>query len=181
MNSNPRRIFSVLTLLLIVALALPSAFRAADKRGITETDLFKFAWIADAQISPDGSRLAFSALTKSGWEILLYSFDLNRMVSFPRFGGVNLSPSWSPDGKLAFSSSRNGYPNIFVVDPSGGNLRRLTSDQGPDVSPTWNRHRREQCATYRLFETRWHAAPRNLPESIGRDLEQRNSGIAKSS
>ena len=33
------------------------------------------------RISPDGSRLAFSSATKSGWEILMYSFDLNRLVS----------------------------------------------------------------------------------------------------
>ena len=37
------------------------------------------------RISPDGSRLAFSSLTKSGWEILMYSIDLNRLVSFPAF------------------------------------------------------------------------------------------------
>src|SRR5580704_3124340 len=39
------------------------------------------------RISPDGSRLAFSSLTKSGWDILMYSMDLNRLLSFPRFGG----------------------------------------------------------------------------------------------
>ncbi len=102
------------------------------------------------RISPDGSRLAFSSVTKSGrsmtWEIMMYSFDLNRMVSFPRFGGVNLSPSWSPDGKIAFSSSGNGYPNIMVSDASGGNSRRLTDGKGPDVSPTWNRKTGAQIA-----------------------------------
>src|SRR5262249_5971530 len=40
------------------------------------------------RISPDGSRLAFSSLTKSGWEILMYSLDLGRMVSFPKYGGT---------------------------------------------------------------------------------------------
>jgi len=98
------------------------------------------------RVSPDGSRLAFSSVSKT-WDILMYSFDLNRMVSFPRFGGMNLSPSWSPDGsKLAMSSSRNGYPNIFVLDASGGNMKRLTSGQGPDVSPTWNRKTGAQIA-----------------------------------
>src|SRR5205814_5337505 len=61
------------------------------------------------RISPDGSRLSFSSLTKAGWEILMYSLDLDRVVTFPKFGGTNLSPAWSADGtKLAFSSSRSG-------------------------------------------------------------------------
>jgi TolB protein len=99
------------------------------------------------RISPDGSRLAFSSLSKTAWDILMFSFDLNRVVSFPRFGGMNLSPSWSPDGsKLALSSSRGGYPNIFVVDASGGNSKRITTGQGPDVSPTWNRKTGAQIA-----------------------------------
>ena len=91
-------------------------------------------------ISPDGSRLAFSSFTGAGWEIKMYSFDLNRLVSFPRLGGTNLSPAWSPDGaKLAFSSSRSGKPEIHVVDQSGGNLHRITNSGTTNVSPVWNR------------------------------------------
>jgi TolB protein len=99
------------------------------------------------RISPDGSRLAFSGLQKNGWEIMMYSFDLNRPVSFPAFSGTNLSPSWSPDGtRLAISSSRGGDPNIYLVDASGANPRRLTNGKGPDVSPTWNRKTAAQLA-----------------------------------
>jgi TolB protein len=91
------------------------------------------------RVSPDGSRVAFSSLTKSGWDILMYSIDLNRLVAFPRYGGTNLSPAWSPDGaRLAFSSSRSGDPEIYVADASGANLKRLTSFKLPDVSPVWN-------------------------------------------
>src|SRR5579862_629384 len=99
------------------------------------------------RVSPDGSRIAFSSMTKSGWEILMYSLDLNRLVSFPRFGGTNLSPAWSPDGtRIAFSSSRSGDPEIYTVDSSGANLKRITSFKGPDVSPTWNRKTNTQIA-----------------------------------
>jgi TolB protein len=91
------------------------------------------------RVSPDNSRVAFSALTKSGWDIMMYSLDLNRMVSFPHFGGTNLSPAWSPDGlHLAFSSSRGGDPEIYMADASGGDLKRITNSRGPDVSPVWN-------------------------------------------
>jgi len=91
-------------------------------------------------VSPDGSRLAFSSFTGAAWEIRMFSFDLNRVVSFPRLGGTNLSPAWSPDGsKLAFSSSRSGKPEIHVVDQSGGNLHRITNSGTANVSPVWNR------------------------------------------
>jgi TolB protein len=109
------------------------------------------------RISPDGSRLAFSSLTKSGWEIQIYSMDLNRLLSFPRFGGTNLSPAWSPDGtKLAFSSSRSGDPEIYTVDQSGGNLKRLTVSRMPDVSPVWNRKTGAQIA--------WVSGRTDLPQ-----------------
>jgi TolB protein len=99
------------------------------------------------RVSPDGSRVAFSSLTKTGWEIMMYSLELSRMVTFPRFGGTNLSPSWSPDGtRLAFSGSRTGASEIYTADASGGNLKRLTSGRGPDVSPTWNRKTGSQIA-----------------------------------
>ena len=99
------------------------------------------------RVSPDGSRLAFSSLTKSGWDILMYSMELNRLVGFPRFGGTNLAPAWSPDGaKLALSSSRGGSSQIYECDASGGNLHRITSGKGPDVSPVWNRKTGAQVA-----------------------------------
>ncbi|HYL16475.1 MAG TPA: Tol-Pal system beta propeller repeat protein TolB [Terriglobales bacterium] len=99
------------------------------------------------RISPDNSRVAFSALTKNGWDIMMYSLDLNRLVSFPHFGGTNLSPAWTPDGlHLAFSSSRTGDPEIYMVDASGGDLRRLTNSHGPDVSPVWNHKTGAQIA-----------------------------------
>lgn len=121
-------------------------------------------------VSPDGSRLAFSSFTGSGWEIRMFSFDLNRLVSFPRFAGTNLSPAWSPDGvKLAFSSSRSGDPEIYVIDQSGGNLHRITTSKGPDVSPVWNRKTGSQIA--------WVSGRTGLPQiyvmgSDGTNIQQ---------
>jgi len=121
---------------------------AMDYDGSNQRQITHLGSIAlSPRISPDGSRLAFSALTKTGWEIMMYSLDLNRLVSFPHMGGTNLSPSWSGDGlKLAFSSSRAGAPEIYIADASGGNLRRMTDAQGPDVSPAWNRKTNAQIA-----------------------------------
>jgi hypothetical protein len=38
---------------------------------IADTDLFKFTWIADPQISPDGSTVAFVLTVVLNWEAAL--------------------------------------------------------------------------------------------------------------
>jgi TolB protein len=118
-------------------------YDGANQRQITHLGSISLS----PRISPDGSRLAFSSMTKSGWDILMYSMELNRLLTFPKFGGTNLSPAWSADGtKLAFSSSRSGDSEIYVADQSGSNLKRITSFKGPDVSPVWNRKTGAQIA-----------------------------------
>jgi TolB protein len=88
----------------------------------------------------------------------MWSFDLNRLVAFPRFGGTNLSPAWSSDGsKIAISSSRNGDPEIYTVDAStGADIKRITAYKGPDVSPVWNPKTNAQIA--------WVSGRSGLPE-----------------
>jgi len=98
-------------------------------------------------VSPDGSRIAYAGVTKDGWQIQMWSLDLDRNVSFPRFNGTNQSPAWSSDGKsLAFASSWSGHSDLYSIDSSGGVPRRLTNDKGPDVSPTWNPKTNAQIA-----------------------------------
>ncbi|HXJ89832.1 MAG TPA: translocation protein TolB [Candidatus Binatia bacterium] len=117
---------------------------AMDYDGSNQRQISHLGSIAlSPRISPDGSRLAFSALTKSGWEIMMYSLELNRLVTFPHLGGTNLSPAWSGDGtKLAFSTRSE----IVVADASGGNMQHLTTGKGPDVSPVWNRKTNSEIA-----------------------------------
>jgi TolB protein len=93
------------------------------------------------RISPDNSLLAYSSLGKEGWAVRMYSFDLNRNVTFSTgaVGGSNLTPAWSSDGaRVAFSSSRSGDSEIWVANQNGANAHQVTSLKGPDVSPTWN-------------------------------------------
>ena len=98
-------------------------------------------------VSPDGSRVAFSGVTKEGWQIQMYSLELGRLVTFQHFSGDNYSPAWSSDGQnLAFSSSRNGNNEIYTVGAAGGTARRLTESKGPDVSPAWNPKTNAQIA-----------------------------------
>jgi TolB protein len=122
------------------------------------------------RISPDGSRLAFASLDRSGWAVRMYSLELGRMVSFPAGGGggTNQSPAWSSDGsKIAFSSSRSGDPEIWVADANGGNLHKLTAFRGPDVSPTWNPRTNTQLS--------WVSGRTGLPQIYIMDQDGANN------
>ncbi|SEB38275.1 PD40 domain-containing protein [Terriglobus roseus] len=115
------------------------------------------------RVSPDNSRLAFSSLGKYGFQIRVFSLLLNRMVTFPDSGGTNLSPAWSANGQLAYSSSRPGDPEIYVSDGSGNNARRITNSRGPDVSPTWNPKTGSQIA--------WISGRTGLPQVYIMDVD----------
>lgn len=53
--------------------------------------------------------------------------------------GIDLSPSFSPDGRqVAFVSNRQGNPQIYVMPIQGGAARRLTFSGSYNVSPAWS-------------------------------------------
>src|SRR6185503_5796183 len=103
-------------LLIVVSLAAPAL---AQKRSITEKDLFNFIWIGDPQLSPDGSRVAFVRVSvnekKEGYETALWVVSTaggeepHRLTN----GTRDASPRWSPDGKfIAFvrTTEKEGKP-----------------------------------------------------------------------
>lgn len=49
------------------------------------------------------------------------------------------SPAWSPDGsQLAFTSTRTGTPQVFVVPAAGGTAAQVSHEAGGAFSPVWS-------------------------------------------
>src|SRR5437870_2008480 len=130
MKTGFRRFSSLLVVALIISLVIPTRSLGADKRMITETDLFKFVWIADPQISPEASRVVFVRVwvnqkadryDSALWIVSTNGGAARQLTAGPRDGG----PRWSPDGKtLAFirSAEKNGKqhpPQVNLLSLNG--------------------------------------------------------------
>jgi len=48
------------------------------------------------------------------------------------------TPTSAGNGQIAFESSRNGNPDIYVMDADGSNTTRLTNNPASDVNPAWS-------------------------------------------
>ena len=139
---------SVALLSSIVVLAV--APHAQTRRSITEKDLFRFAWIADPGISPDGSTVAFVRVTvnekENRYESSIGAVPVDGSSAPRRLtsGIRDTGPRWSPDGKrLAFvrSIDKDGKaqpPQIYVLPIDGGEARPLTDNPRGASNPTWS-------------------------------------------
>lgn len=91
-----------------------------------------------------GNRLAY---VETHYDVNLWEGDLNgsARVKGPwrrltPANGRKVSAQYSPDGKrIAFSSSRTGGQEIWVMEPDGGNASPITSlNAGVPGSPHWS-------------------------------------------
>jgi len=136
--------------LLAITLCCAAAIAAlaqAQKRSITEKDIFQFNWIGDPQISPDGSRVAFVRVTvdekKTGYDTAIWSVSTqgNEQPRRMTDGKHDSSPRWSADGKwlvfvrtpesagaaaaaggasAAGAPGRGQSPQLYLLPVSGG-------------------------------------------------------------
>src|SRR3954464_13837179 len=115
---------------LILALTAGNCF--AQKRNVTEKDLWDVVWIGDPQVSPDGSRVAFVRVTvnekKEGYNTSLWMVSTSGTEAPHRLttGEHDSAPRWSPDEKsLAFtrSTEKDGKPEppqLCMLSMAGG-------------------------------------------------------------
>src|ERR1051325_6543244 len=135
--------------LLLIVVVLLGAPALAQKRSITEKDLFNFVWIGDPQISPDGSRVAFVRVTvnekKDGyntaiWTVATASGETRQLTNGPR----DTTPRWSPDGQyLVFVrapevSGRTEPAQLFMLAMSGGEPFQFTTLPRGAGNPQWS-------------------------------------------
>ncbi len=97
--------------------------------------------------SPDSRHFAFSEVAGRGYQLFLYNLTsrVKRQLTWSVRGrrpgnfGINVSPTFSPDGKkLAFTSSRSGQPHVYVMNLDGTGLKRITYKGQYNTEPEWS-------------------------------------------
>src|SRR6266699_4243068 len=137
----------VICLLLGLLAGAGTAF--AEKRNITEKDLFDFVWIGDPQVSPDGSRVAFVRVTvndkKEGYNTSIWTVPLEVGEEPHRLtkGDHDSVPRWSPDGKFLLflrATEKNGKPEsaqLALLPIAGGDSFVFTDLPKGAANPSW--------------------------------------------
>ncbi|HZU75481.1 MAG TPA: S9 family peptidase, partial [Dehalococcoidia bacterium] len=127
--------------------------------GMEPGDLFRLRWLSDAQVAPDGTRVAFVVTTleeeKDRYRAAIWLVPCDGSAPARQFTageGRDTAPRWSPDGRsLAFLSDRDGEKaQIHVIAVDGGEARRLTSLKQGAGAPLWSPDGRRICFVAKL-------------------------------
>src|SRR5437867_2781993 len=112
-----------LTLLTLLTLFPGTASQAAG-RPIAVTDLLTIERLSEPQLSPDGTRAAYTVavpdlqanrLARNIWLVSLKTGDARPLTTTGRDGGAK----WAPDGRrIAFISQRDGTSQLYLLDVS---------------------------------------------------------------
>jgi len=139
--------------LALLALALAAGggrpTRAADRRFISDTDVFRFVWVADPRISPDGTQVAFVRVTvdakKEGYDTAIWMVPADGSAPARAFtaGPHDSAPRWSPDGRTiaflraALKEGKPEPPQLHLIPARGGEARALTDLPRGVGAPAW--------------------------------------------
>ena len=125
-----------------------SVSASAQKRNITEKDLFDFSWVGDPQVSPDGSTVTFVRVNvnsaKTNYDTSVWTVPTSGTGEPRRLtsGNRDSTPRWSPDGRfLAFVRSAEApgsSPQIYLLPMTGGEAFQLTNVPRGAGGPIWS-------------------------------------------
>jgi dipeptidyl aminopeptidase/acylaminoacyl peptidase len=149
-----KSLLPVVIILILASLAVQGVTEPAglQKRSLTEKDLFDFVWIANPELSPDGTRVAFTRVSvdekRTGYETSIWTVAADGKEAPVRMtnGKHDAQPRWSSDGKYLVlvrggDKDETGKPNppqLSMLSLAGGEARTITELPKGASNPVWS-------------------------------------------
>jgi len=96
--------------------------------------------------SPDGTQLLFISPCRENreqypgssiWLLSLETMESSQLPTIP--GGGDYDPAWDPNGeRIAFTSLRDGWPQIYLMNLDGSDLQNISDGYQTDYQPAWD-------------------------------------------
>lgn len=95
--------------------------------------------IMTGERGPFDTRIIFVAEQTGNRELYMCDSDGYNLVQITNNKSINISPTWSPDGKyIAHTSYVLGNPDIYILPIEGGKPKRITSGRGLNYGADWS-------------------------------------------
>jgi len=133
--------------LLIAFTFLSTIILAQTKTNWSPEQCLKMKNISAVVPSPDGSKVLYTVreaiMTDDRSEyvnqVFLCNADGSNTIQLTKGDKNSVNPKWSPDGKwIAFSSSRDGKNNLYVLPVGGGEAEKITDVKSGVGSYDWS-------------------------------------------
>ena len=100
-------------------------------------------YVRGAEISPDGTRIAYTADEEDGGALRVLDFDTGAVLDLTRVMGMTdtQDADWSPDGtRLVFTGRTEGayYYRLYTAAADGTDIVPITGPDVRAVSPAWS-------------------------------------------
>ncbi len=119
--------------------------RGATPRPMTAEDLYRFTFVGDPQLSPDGRTVAFVRTTIDKEadayrsQVWVVPADASRAARRFTGGPQDSAPRWSPAGKtLSFLRRIDGKAQVWLIGAAGGEAWQLTEAKEGVADPQWS-------------------------------------------
>ena len=90
--------------------------------------------------SPRGDKIVFTMRQQKGnYDLFVYDLPTSKITRLTSNQRNNENPAWSPDGRfVAFSSTRSGRSEIYIMAIDGSGTRKLAEIPGASFTPSWS-------------------------------------------
>ena len=127
----------------------PSIYLMGLKNKELKKLIDRFGVSASPTYSPDGKEIAFISDISGNPQLHIYNFETGKTRKLTRLNWTD-SPNWSASGQWIVFSGRESVKekmNIFIIDPTGSQIKRLTRNEGDNEDPSFSPDSRFICFT----------------------------------